>query len=215
MIMRFFVSLVLLGCLATPAAAEWIVFGGANTSDLALNDPGNGFYLGGGEIRTLPGEVFDVAWTLEYERRTSSQPMFFDDVDTGETLGEAAVTLGYIQPSAMLGWRLPVGPLLLRPYGGASIAIKISESWETPPGGSSRVYSYEDIDFVLSAGATLGWNHVFVDVRWSWGMLGQVIDRDHDNAGGWNKADDALAGVEVPVEGDTTSAVQAGLGISF
>ena len=109
----------------------------------------------------------------------------------------------------------PVGPLLLRPYGGASIAIKISESWEKPPGGTNRVYSYEDIDFVLSAGATLGWSRVFVDVRWSWGMLGQVIDRDHDNAGGWNKADGELAGVEVPAEGDRTSAVQAGLGISF
>ncbi len=212
---RLFVTLLLLCCLTAPAGAEWIVIGGVNTSDLALNDPGDGFYVGGGEIRILPGERFDVAWTLEFVRRTASQPMFFDDPNAGPVFGAAEVTPDYVQPAVMLGWRLPLGPLLLRPYGGASIAVKISENWDKPDGSTNRVYSYEDIDVVVSAGATLGWGPVFADVRWSWGLLDQVVSRDYDNTTGWSKADDALAGIEFPSDGDKTSAVQAGLGISF
>lgn len=200
---------------ATPASAQWFVSGGMNRSDLGLNDPGDGFYVGGGEIRPLSGDHFDVAWSVEYLQRRSSQPMIFDDPNQGPVFGEAEATLGYVQPAAMLGWRLEVVGLLLRPYAGASIAVKISETWDKPEGSTNRVYSYEDIDVMVHGGATLGWGRLLVDLRGSWGLMEQVIDRDYDNAGGWEKADDLLAGVEVPQAGDKTSAVQVGLGLTF
>ena len=210
-----FVVLLAVSGAATGASAQWFVSGGMNRSDLGLNDTGDGFYVGGGEIRLLPGEIFDVAWSLEYVQRRSSQPMIFDDPNRGPVFGEAETTLGYVQPAAMLGWRLGVGGFLLRPYAGASIAVKISEKWDKPDGSTNRVYSYEDIDVMVHGGVTLGWGRVMVDLRGSWGLLEQVIDRDYDNAGGWEKADDALAGVEVPQAGDKTSAVQVGLGLTF
>jgi hypothetical protein len=210
-----FPVLLLVLLLAVPASAQWFVSAGMNRSDLGLNDPGNGFQVGGGEMRSLPDDRFDASWSLEYVQRRGSQPMFFDDPSRGPVFGEAAVTLAYVQPAATLGWRVPVGGLLLRPYVGASIAVKIGESWDKPVGSTNRVYSYEDIDFMGHAGLTVGLGRLLVDLRGSWGFLEQVIDRDYDNAGGWEKADDPLAGVTVPQAGDRSSALQVGLGLTF
>ncbi|RKZ16323.1 hypothetical protein DRQ50_06290 [bacterium] len=197
-----FLVLLSAGIGVVPASAQWFVSGGMNRSDLGLNDVGTGFQVGGGEIRPLPGDSFDVVWSLEYVQRRASQPMIFDDPDRGPVFGDAEVTLGYLQPAAMLGWRLPLGGLLLRPYGGASIAVKISENWEKPTGSTNRVYAYEDLDVMVHAGVTVGWRRLLVDVRGSWGVLEQVIDLDYDNAGGCGRADDALEGVKVPQAGD-------------
>lgn len=209
------VYVLLILVLAAPVSAQWFVSAGMNRSDLGLNDEGNGFTLGGGEIRPLPGGSFDVAWSLEYVQRRSSQPMMFFDPDRGPVFGDAEATLGYLQPAAMLGWRLPVAGLLLRPYAGASVAIKISESWDKPDGGTNRVYGYEDLDVMAHLGLTVGLGRLLVELRGSWGFMEQVIDRDYDNAGGWEKADDPLAGIEVPQAGDKSSAVQIGLGLTF
>ena len=141
--------------------------------------------------------------------------MTFDDPNRGSVDGVAAVTLTYLQPAVFAGLRLPVGPLLPRVYAGASAAIKLDESWTKPPGSTSRVYAYEDLDVLVHAGATLSWSLLLVDVRWSWGLLEQVLDLDYDNAGGWNKAVDYLQGVTLPTAGDKVSAFQAGIGVTF
>jgi hypothetical protein len=205
---------VLLVLAAGSARADWLVQAGPTRSDLGLNDKGDGFQVGVGQILPLAGERLDLSWSAEYLQRQGGQPMTFDDPNRGPVDGVAKVTLTYLQPTFFAGLRLPVGPVLPRLYGGLSVAIKLDETWAKPPGSTNRVYAYEDVALLVHAGATLGWRFLLVDVRWSWGLLEQVVDLDYDNAGGWNKAE-SPTGIAIPTDGDRISAVQAGLGVTF
>ena len=216
MIVRATTLALLLLALAAPADAQWFAVGGWNRSDLGLHEEHDGFQVGVGRLTVLENPAFDVAWSVEYVQRRAGQPMVFDDVNRGPVFGTAKVTLGQVQTLAALGWRaVRGGDVLVRPWAGASVAIAVHESWDKPDGSTNRVYSYENLDMLVHLGLTVGWRGLLLEVRGSQGLLEQLIDRDYDNAGGWEKANDDLDGIKTPEAGSRNRGFQVGLGLTF
>ena len=192
----------------TELQAAWL------RSDLGLDGAGDGFAVGIGGTWPLGAGPFDVAASGEYLRKRGSQPQMVGNPDVGLIRADAEVTLDVLQPAAFVGWNPIVGAVRPRLYAGFSVAIKLDETWDRPEGATNRDYGYEDVDAALHVGAQLHVAaRVFLDARYSHGLLEQVVDRDGDAAAA--KALDPLTGAKLPEDGDTTTSYQIGLGVTF
>ena len=206
---------LLLGALLLPVAcgAATDVLVGWVHSDLGLDQEGDGFILGVAGTWLLGDGPFDIAAGGEYLRKRGVQPMLVASPEQGLVRSDAEVTLSCLQPTLAVGWNLPLGALRLRPYAGCAVSIKLDESWDRVAGPTGRDYGYEDVDVVVDLGLQLHYrDKVFLDARFSQGLLGQVVERDGD---GFTKELDPLTGATLPEDGDTVSWYQVGVGVSF
>jgi len=199
-------------CASAGPAAAFQIHAGLIRSDVGLDQEGSGFTFGVGGQTPLGTGPFDFTGTLEYLQKRGTQPMIVSNPKLGPVRADAEVTLHCLQPAGFLGWSFPVGSLVPRLYAGASVSVKLGESWDRLEGGVATDYSYEDVDFLVHLGATLRYREFFfLDVRWSQGLMEQVVVRDGSAA----KAQDPLTGARLPEDGDTVSSFQIGLGVTL
>ena len=201
--------------LAASPAAAWYVIAGAGESDVGLDGTGTGYNLGFGGSWPIAEGPFDVSAELAYVQRAGSQPMYFTSTESGLFLDDAKVRLHMIRPAFFGGVNLLQGTVVPRAYAGFSAGVKVSESWDKPEGETNQVYGYEDIDAEFHAGLSVGVGRFLLDFRYNHGLLEQLVVRDADNAGPWEKADDDLDGVETPEDGATVTSWQLGLAVGF
>ena len=212
------VILVLLAALAVVAvpAAAWTVGAGWARSDVGLDADGDGFYAAVGRTQPLGGGVFDWSYSLEYVQKKGSQPTWFADPVGGIVYDDAAVTLHVVQPGVFIGAHVPDLPVVPRLYTGLSVSLKVKESWSDFPGRPSQAYGYKESDIVAHVGASVGLGPVTVDVRYSQGLVGQLLDDNQDlpvyNPG---KATDPLAGVQEAEIGAKIRTLQVGAAFAF
>lgn len=200
--------------LASPAAA-WYVTAGAGESDVGLDGTGTGYNLGAGGSWLIGEGPFDVSAELAYVQRAGSQPMYFTSIESGLFLDDAEVRLHVVRPALFGGVNLVRRTVVLRAYAGFSAGVKVSESWDKPEGETNQVYGYEDIDAGVHGGMSVGVGRFRVDFRYNHGLLEQLVVRDADNTGGWDKASDDLEGVETPQDGAKVTSWQLGLAVDF
>jgi hypothetical protein len=193
--------------LATEVQAGW------TRADIGLDQDGDAFMLGVGDVWPLGTGPFDFAAGGEYVRKRGVQPMMVASPELGLVRSDAEVTLHCLQATGSLGWSLPLGALALRPYAGGALSIKLDETWERIAGPTGRDYGYEDVDVIVHVGLQLrAGGRWFVDGRYSRGLLEQVVERDGE---GFTKELDPLTGAEYPGDGDTVRWVQVGVGVVF
>ena len=207
--------LAVLAAAVLPAAAAAVeIHAGWVHADLGLDGQGDGFTAGVGGTWPVGAGPFDVTATGEYVVKRGSQPLLVGNPDLGLVRSDAEVTLRCLQPAAFVGFNVPLGAVRPRLYAGASISIKLDETWDRTPGLTNRDYGYEDVDAAVHLGAQLRFRgRVFLDARYSHGLLEQVVDRDGDAAAA--KESDPLTGAQLPEDGDTVSSYQLGVGVVF
>ena len=209
------VVVALLALAVLPAAAGAVeIHAGWVRADLGLDAQGDGFTAGVGGTWPLGTGSFDVTASGEYVVKRGSQPLMVGNPDLGLVRSDAEVTLRCLQPAAFVGFNVPLGAVRPRLYAGASISIKLDESWQRTPGATNRDYGYEDVDAAVHLGVQLRTGgRFFLDARYNHGLLEQVVDRDGDAAA--TKEFDPLTGAQVPEDGDTVSSYQLGVGVVF
>lgn len=207
-------ALLLTAALLAPAAAVATELqAGWTRTDLGLDRDGDGFLVGVGGVQPLGRGPFDIAFGGEYARKRGVQPMLVASPELGLVRSDAEVTLHCLQGTGSVGVGLPVAGLRLRPYAGATVAIKLDETWDRIEGSTGRDYGYEDLDLALHLGLQVRFaGRFFVDGRYSRGLMEQVVERDGE---GFTKAIDPLTGATLPEAGDTVSWVQVGAGVAF
>ncbi len=205
-------TVVLLSCLilvSTGAHALHITAGWTN-SDVGLQTKGDGFYAGLQDVWPLGDSLFDFTASAEYVQKVGSEMRFYSDEQSGLNEGEATVRLHCVQSTAFMGFRLPVTSLKPRLYTGASVVLKLDESWDEPQGETDGEYNYENMDFQIHLGISLEYSRFLLDARYSTGLMDQLIDRTSNIASG-NKA----AEPDLPENGAKISSFQVGVGYSF
>jgi hypothetical protein len=202
----FVSALLVVPAAAVEIHAAWV------RSDVALDGEGDGFALGVGGRWPVGAGPFDVSACGEYVRKKGVQPMIIAPETGPLAVDDAEVTLQCVQASVSGGWNMAAGPLRPRLYAGLAVSLKLDESWDRLAGDSAVDYGYEDLDAALHLGLQLrGGGPVFLDARWTRGLLDQVIVRDGSAA----KIDDPTGGADVPAAGDKASWYQVGLGVAF
>jgi hypothetical protein len=193
-----------------PAAYALHVVAGWTDADIGLEERGNGFYAGVQESWALGTGMFDFTAAGEYLQKAGSMHRYYSDPHTGLTYGEAKVRLHCFQTAGFIGMSIPVSSFTPRLYTGASVVLNLSNSWDEPEGSTDGDYSYENMDFQVHLGLTIEVSRFLLDVRYSTGLLGQVIDRTNEIANP-NKAEVE----ELPENGAKINSVQVGIGYSF
>lgn len=194
------------------SAQAWEVTAGVTHSDVGLYDTRGGAVLGvGHNVLSNPGPL-DLNIALEYVQRSGVQPRYFSHPIDGLTLDNAEVQLHYLQMAAMVGYSLDVSQFQVRPYGGFSLAIKLSEDWEQPEGDTNGEIGYEETDVLAHVGLSLHHGRYFLDGRYSHGLTGQVIDNTAAGATKAAESDDGLGDFE---EGNKIWGFQLSLGYQF
>lgn len=206
----FCLALLLLGFVCAPAALAWELVGGMTQADLNLVEKDAGFYLGIQEVYPVGDGPFVFIGSAEYQLRKGSQVFNYTNPQFGLFHEEGTVSLHCLQPAAFLGVDLPMGERVIRFYTGASILLKVGESWDEPDGDKGFDLGYEDLDLQLHLGMTFVINRYLVDARYSAGLLESVVYRDDDVLGG-----DKAAGDDLPENGEKSSLLQVGVGMSF
>ncbi|MCP4571625.1 MAG: PorT family protein [bacterium] len=201
--------------LAASPAGAWYVVAGAGESDVGLHENGTSYTIGGGESWPVGPGPFDISAELSYLQRAGSQPLIFTNGVLPYFVDEASVTVHMVRPAIFGGVRLLEGRVVPRLYAGFSASVKVAESWEKPVGETNRVYGYEDLDAELHAGLSVGVGRFAVDFRYNHGLRDQLVDRDADNAGSWDKAQDDLEGIATPEGGARATSWQVGLSVGF
>ena len=198
------------------AAPAWAVqvSAGWTHADVGLQNEGDGFFAGVSNDIPWASGVFDAAYALEYVQKAGSQPTFFSDPVSGFTVTDAEVTLHCIQPSILLGARIPDLGFVPRIYAGMSIVLKVAESWSDFPGQANLEWGYKNSDIVGHLGASLGVGPVTVDFRFTQGFTGQLL---YDNTPQplAAKAEDPPEGTFIPEIGAKISLYTLGAGFTF
>ncbi len=205
-------TIALLGCLilSTSTVQAVHVTAGWTDTDVGLQERGNGFYAGIQDSWSLGSGLFDILVAGEYVQKAGSQMRFYSDSHSGLIEGEAKVRLHCFQPAAFLGLCLPVTSLRPRFYTGVSVVLKLDETWDEPEGETDGDFNYENMDFQLHLGFSLEISRFLVDMRYSSGLLEQLIDRT-SNAVLPNKAEEP----DLPEDGVKISSFQVGMGYAF
>lgn len=208
---------VLVMVLAAGQALALDLTAGVTHSDVGLYKDGSGGVLGIGQnILSDPGLV-DLTVMVEYVQRGGSQPRYFSHPTNGLVLDDADVLLHQLQTAAFVGRSFPFSRFTPRVYGGASVAIKLSESWTQPEGNTAGVIGYEDTDFILHLGVTMDFTRYFVDARYSFGMTKQLIDTTDPltKIDGLKAAAEVEDGIGEFEDGAKVSGFQMSLGYRF
>jgi len=201
--------LTVLAFSATSAEAM-IVTAGWIRSDIGLEEDGDGFYTGVQETWEMGNGRFDFTVAGEYLQKSGSMHRFYSDPHTGETFAKADVLLHCVQPAAFLGLRLPVKSFTSRLYAGASVVLKLSESWDEPEGSTAGDYGYENMDFQVHLGFANEISRFLVDIRFSYGLMDQLINQTSQNLyPGKADVDETLE------DGAKISSLQIGVGYKF
>ena len=202
--------------IAVGAVPGWAVqvYGGWTRADVGLQNEGDGFFAGVSNEIPWTSRVFDAAYALEYVQKVGSQPTFFSDPVTGFTVTDAEVILHCLQPTILLGARIPDLGFVPRIYAGMSIVLKVSESWSDFPGQANLEWGYKNSDIVGHLGVSLGVGPVTVDFRFTQGFTGQLLyDNTPEPVGA--KAGDPPEGTFVPEIGSKLTNYQLGAGFTF
>jgi len=203
-------ALLLLCFACAPAARAWDLMAGMTQADLHLAEKEAGVYLGVQEVYPVGDGPWVFIGSAEYQLRRGSQIFNYTNPQFGLFQEEGAVSLHCLQPAGFLGVDLAVGEHAIRFYTGASILLKVGESWDEPDGDKGFDLGYEDLDLQLHLGMTFVIDRYLVDARYSAGLLESVVYRDDDVLGG-----DKAAGDDLPEEGEKASMMQVGVGMSF
>lgn len=208
--------LVLVAALALsgPSAEAVQITAGWTHADVGLQNEGDGFYAGVGNDISWSNKVFDAGYALDYVQKVGSQPTFFSDPVDGFTTEDAKVTLHYLQPSILMGARIPDLGFVPRLYAGMSFALKVEESWSDFPGQAHLEWGYKSSDFCGFLGLSLGVGPVSVDFRFTQGLTEQLLV-DATSVAGSDKAEEGPEGSYIPEEGAKISHYQLGAGFSF
>jgi len=196
--------------LLAPAAQALTVTAGWVHADIGLEEDGDGFFTEIQETWPLGSSGFDVTVAGEYLQRAGTMHRYYSDPHTGQIHGEANVTLHGLQPAVFLGWRLPVSSFTSRIYTGTSVILSVSESWDEPEGETNGDYGYENLDFQIHAGFLNEISSFVLDVRFSYGLIDQLVDRTEELLYP-NKAEV----IDYPEDGAKITSVQIGVGYSF
>jgi hypothetical protein len=201
---------------ALGAAPGWAVqvSAGWTHADVGLQDEGDGYFVSVGNDIPWTSRVFDAAYALEYVQKVGSQPTFFSDPESGFTVTDAEVTLHCLQPTILLGARIPDLGFVPRIYAGMSIVLKVSESWSDFPGQANLEWGYKNSDICGHLGVSLGVGPVTVDFRFTQGFTGQLL---YDNTPQplAAKAEDGPEGDFIPEIGAKLTHYQLGVGFTF
>lgn len=208
-IRNLLLAITLLMVLASSAQALYVTAGWTD-ADIGLEENGNGFYGGIQDSWTLGSGLFDFTVAGEYLQKAGSMHRYYSDPHTGLTFGEAKVRLHCLQPAAFLGLSVPVSGFTPRVYTGASVVLKLADSWDEPEGSTDGDYSYEKMDFQLHVGFSLQVSRFMLDARYSSGLMDQLVDRTGQVASPL-KAEVP----ELPEDNAKISSVQVGIGYSF
>lgn len=184
--------------------------GGWVQADLALEEKGDGVYLGVQEVWPIGDGPFIFIAAAEYQLRRGLQTFNYTHPDRGLFQEQGEVSLHYLQTAGFLGVEVPVGTRSLRFYGGASMGIKLDESWDEPEADKGLDLGFEDQDLQLHLGMSFPFGRYLVDARYTAGLLEQVIIRD---AGAI--LPDKAAGDELPGGGEKVNIMQIGFGVRF
>ena len=204
--------IVLLAGLPARPATAWTVAAGVNHSDVGLFKDRGGEVLGVSHTLVFPGSPWRVTLGLDYVARRGEQPRYYSDSEAPLFHADAEVTLRYLQPTALLGRHIPVGPLALRPYAGFSQTMKLEESWEQPDAETVGSFEYENSGTMAHLGMALERGSILVDVRYSVGLREQLVAIS--GVSGTPGAHDELHTTDFE-DGAAFSAVQACLGWRF
>ena len=205
---------VLLTILAGMPAGAVQITGGWTHADVGLQNEGDGIYLGVANEIAWDSRVFDAYYALEYVQKRGSQPTYFTDPVEGFTTADAEVTLHCLQPTVLIGARIPDLGFVPRIYTGMSIVLKVDEQWSDFPGQADLEWGYKNSDICGHLGASLGVGPVSVDFRFTQGFTGQLLE-DNTPQPVAAKAEEGPEGSYVPEAGAKLSHYQLGLGFSF
>lgn len=197
------------------AAAAWLVEAGWSHADVGLDAAGDGLCLGAGQRLPLGEGPWSLDLLAEYVQKAGSQPRLFVDPLTDASLGDEEIRLHYLQPTVLIGrdlLRRPGGP---RPYAGASLALKMGETWTRPVEDGQDPYAYEDIDVVAHLGVSAGVARAVLDFRYSWGLAGQLIVQPTTGDTAAKAADYLPAGTLEPEDGARLSHFQLTATVAF
>ncbi len=199
-----------------PARAEswWLQAGWAH-SDVGLADEGDGFWTGVEGLHELAGGRLELGYSLAYVRKVGSLAMVFSDVNEGNRLGRAEVTLHVLEPMVTIGAVVDAGPVRVKLYGGGAVGLKLSEQWEQPAGAADRTYSYENLDLAGVVGLDLRRGAWQVTAGYTAGLLDQLLVEGVAPAWKSGQAEDPLGGSSLPVAGRKVSCWRLGLGYRF
>ncbi len=201
---------------ASPAAAEsWWLQAGWTHSDVGLTSEDDGFLAGIQGLRSLGAGPLELGYSLSYVQEVGSQVMLFSDATEGNRLGRAEVTLHVLEPAVTLGLAATTGAVRIRLYGGGAVGLKLSEQWDQPAGAADREYSYENLDLAAVAGLDLRSGPWLVGVRYSAGLLDQLLVEGVVPAAKSGQADDPLDGSSLPGPGQNISSWRLGVGYRF
>ncbi len=203
-------ALLLLTLVCVPAAGAWELTAGMTLADLQLEEKEPGVYVGVQEAWPVGEGPLLFIGSMEYQLRKGSQIFNYTNPNTGLFQERGVVSLHYLQPAGFLAADLPVGARSIRFYSGASLLLKMGETWDEPDGEKGFDLGYEDMDLQLHLGMTFVVERLRVDARYSVGLLESVVYRDDDVLPG-NKA----AAEVLPENGEKTSLLQVGVGMSF
>lgn len=203
-------TFAVLALLVSSPALAWDMTVGWLQADLALQDKDPGLYVGVQEAWSVGDGPFVFVGAAEYQLRKGTQAFYYTSQSQGLFEDEGTVSLHCLQPTGFLGLDLPVGEMKVRFYTGASLYLKMSESWDEPDGGKGMDLGYEDIDVQGHLGVSLHLDRFLVDGRYSAGLMDQLVYRDDDVLPG-NKA----GADDLPGDGGKISVIQIGGGFSF
>jgi hypothetical protein len=208
-------AVVLVGVMVAAAPGRAVlVSAGWTRADVGLQNDGDGFFVGVGNEVPWASRYFDATYSLEYVQKVGSQPTFFSDPVAGFTVTDAKVTLHCVQPTVLVGARVPDLGVVPRLYAGMSIVLKVKESWSDFPGQANREWGYKNSDIVGHLGASVGVGPVSVDFRFTQGFTGQLL-RDNTPEPLSAKADDPPEGTFEPEIGAKLTHYQLGASFSF
>jgi hypothetical protein len=206
--------LVLVITLGTTSAWAVQITAGWTHADVGLQNEGDGIFVGVGNEIPWTSKIFDAAYALEYVQKVGSQPTFFSDPVEGFTTQDAEVTLHCLQPSVLIGARIPDLGFVPRIYAGMSVVLKVEESWSEFPGQAHLEWGYKNSDICGHLGASLAVGPVSVDFRFTQGFTGQLL-RDNTPVPLAAKAEEGPEGTFIPESGSKISHYQLGAGFSF
>lgn len=197
----------------SPAGAVQVTAGWTH-ADVGLQNEGDGFFVGVGSGIPWENRYFDASYAFEYVQKVGSQPTFFSDPVEGFTTTDAKVTLHCLQPAIFLGARIPDLGFVPRIYAGASVVLKVEESWSDFPGQAHLEWGYKNTDIAGHLGASLSLGPVTVDFRFTQGFTGQLL---YDNTPQplAAKAEELPEGTFLPEEGAKLTHYQLGAGFTF
>ena len=209
------VLLVFFLALPSARAESWWLQAGWTHSDVGLADEGDGFWTGVEGRQVLGGNTLELAYSVAYVQKAGSQVMLFSDVNEGNRLGRAEVTLHVLEPMVTIGAVMDAGPFRIKLYGGGAVGLKLSEQWDQPPGAADRTYSYENLDLAGVTGLDLRRGAWLVTVLYSAGLLDQLLTEGVAPVSKSSQAEDPLGGSSLPVAGQNIACWRLGVGYRF